>query len=266
MKRQNLYWIISFMVYGVSAYIIGFYFTHDIAGGILCAIPCFIIGLLIASAADGYLSSRYPGFLYTPYKDKVKLVKERQEKRNAESEKILNTIDNELLYPYSSLSWKYKLISDFCFDHPKLIKRLKESERYTTWRTDVIDWAKSNLYRIESFYFNDGVVDYVYDSDCQTNGLIDLNVKYGYPQDPDYAAGCDISIKDTYLPKDYFEFPGLVWESEDIDFEDYVVKKKHPSAAEALSFGIGLAAGLELFDGDDANCHGNDTGDCGGLF
>lgn len=266
MKRENLYWIISTIAYGISAYIIGYYFTHDIVGGILCAIPVFFIGLLIAAAADGYLSSRYPGFLYTPYEDKVKLVKERQKKRNAETDKILNAIDNELSWPYSSLSWKYKLISDFCIDHPALIKRLKESEIYMTWRTDVIDWAKSNLDRIESFYFNDGMVNYVYDSDYQTNGLIDINATYGLPHKPNYAVDCDISIKDKHLPEDYFESPGLVWESEDIDFDDYVVKKKHPSAAEALSFGIGLAAGLNLFDGGNANCHGNDTGDCGGSL
>lgn len=265
MKRKNLYWIISIIVYGVSAYIIGQYFTHDVFGGVLCAIPCLIIGLLIASAFDGYLSSRFPDFLYTPYEDKVKMIIERKRKRDSEESKTLNILENELLYPYTSLSWKYKLIVDFCFEHPRLKKRLKENERYITWRTDVIDWAKSNLFRIDSFYFNDGIFDYVFDSECQTDGLIDLNVKYGYPHDPNYEVICDIDFKNKRLPKDYFEFPGLVWESEDMDVDDYIVKKKRPTAAEALSFGIGLAAGLELFDCGNANSEGNDAGDCNGM-
>lgn len=266
MKRKNLYWSTTMAIYVVSAYIIGKYFTHDVFGGMVCAIPCFVIGYLIAAMADGYLTSRYPTFLYTPYDEKIKAVMKRQEKRSAEEAKLLQAVENELLYPYNSLSRKYKFISDFCFEHPRLINRLKESEKYIIWRTDVLDWAKSNLYRLDGFYFNDGIVDYVYDSNCQTNGMIDLNLKYGYPQEPARQVDCDIDFKNKHLPEDYFEFPGLVWESEDIDVDEYVIKRQHPAAAESLSFGIGLAAGLELFSSKDGNCsNGNDAGDCGGL-
>ncbi len=254
------------MIYAVSAYIISRYFTHDVVGAILCAIPCFLIGLVVASAVDRYLSSRFPGFVYTPREVKEKMIVERQRKHDEEESKALSILENELLYPYSSLSWKYKLISDFCYDYPKLIKRLKESERYITWRTDVIDWAKDNLHRFQSFYFNDGIVDYVFDSEYQDGEMVDLNKKYGYPPDPDYEVICDIEFNNKRLPKDYFESPDLVWESEDIDdVDDYVVKKKRASAGDALAFGAGLGAGMALFGGGDSVCGGSDAGDCGGI-
>lgn len=261
MKRGNLYLSISIVIYVISV-VVCEYFTHDIFGGLLCAIPGLFIGCIIASAIDGYLSSRFPGFLYTPYQDKVKLVLARVKKREAEEVKILNIIENELLYPYTSLSWKYKLISDFCYDHPKLIRRLKESERYITWRDDVLRWAKYNLYRIESFYFNDGIYDYVYYTDFQSAELTDLNVKYGYAQDAGYEVLCDVEFKNERLPKDYFDFPGLVWETEDMETDNYDVQKNRRTAAEALSFGIGLGAGLELFGDNHSGCDGVD---CGGA-
>lgn len=242
MKRQAFYWIISFIVYGISAYIIGQYFTHDIIGGIFCAIPCFIIGMLMASAADGYLSSRYPGFLYTPYEDKVKMAIARKTKRDSEESKILGILENELLYPYTSLSRKYKLISDFCYEHPKLIKRLKKSDRYITWRTDVIDWAKDNIDRVESFNFNDGICDYIFDASVQTQGIVDLKAKYNTPQEMDYSVICDVEIKNKRVPKDYFEFPGLVWEDEqiEVDDDDYGNTTKRSKASDALALGIGI--------------------------
>lgn len=254
------------MTYFLSAGIIGIYFIHDFMAALIGGIPCILIGIFISAGADGYLSSRYPGFLYTPYEDKAKLVIERKERRDVEQAKVLNIIENELLYPYTSLSWKYKLIGDFCFEHPNLINRLKKSEKYIIWRTDVIDWAKSNSYRLESFYFNDGVVNYVFDSDFQTDGLIDLIDKYKYQQDVGYEVICNVDFKSKHLPEDYFEYPGLVWESEDIDYDEYFVNKKRTTVAEALSFGVGLGAGLELAGDNGSNIYGgNDAGGCDGL-
>lgn len=254
MKRKNLYIGVSIVTYAVSAYVISRYFVHEAFGAMICATPCILIGLLLASVFDSYLTSSYPGFLYTPYEDRVKMAMKRKEKRDAEESKMFEILENELLYPYTSLGWKYKRICDFCYEHPKFLKRLKESERYITWRTDVVDWAKSNLYRLDGFYLRDGVVDYIYDSEYQNNGLVDLIAKYESLKDDNCVIVCEIDFKRKRLPKDYFEFPGLVWESEDMDGEDYVVRKNRTTDGEALSFGAGLAAGLELFDSNESDC------------
>ncbi len=149
-------------------------------------------------------------------------IKAEQECNANEVARQLRILNAELISVYSSLSTKYRRISDFCYDYPGYIKQLKETESYKMWRDDVIDWARDNVYRLESFYFNDGFFFYVQDVSTEGGILVDLNEKCHYPQDPGSDVICDMEFKNIRLSKDYFEFPGLVWEDEDND--DFVTK------------------------------------------
>lgn len=136
-----------------------------------------------------------------------------------QSNERLKILDAELINCYTSLSWKYKLISDFCRDFPEDVEELKETERYKSWRRDVMDWAKYNLYRLDSFYFSDGFVLIIDESTSGVRELVDLNKKFNYPLNPKDDIICDVEIGITRLPKDYFEFPNLVWEDEEDDYD-----------------------------------------------
>lgn len=268
MNRKYLYCGVSIVVYLISAWIIGKYFTHDILGGIACATPCAVLGFLIGAVVDGIISSINPDFLYTPYEYKVKLVIERQKKREEEAGRIADeasrafkVLENELLNPYTSLSWKYELISRFCYRYPNYNRLLKESEMYQTWRTDVINWANDNLSRLKNFYLSDGVCDYFFDCSVMVDEITDNNEKYPDLKDIDQAVTCDVEFKRRRKPKDYFEFPGLVWEDEDFDYS--LDHKTHTSAEDAFALGIGMGVGLGLADSCD---HSADSGDgCGAV-
>lgn len=81
MNRNYLYLLITLATYFVSAAIIVLFSTYDIPAGLMCAIPFAIFGLLIGAAVDSYLSSKYPGTLYLPYKQMRALAQERIKKR-----------------------------------------------------------------------------------------------------------------------------------------------------------------------------------------
>lgn len=150
--------------------------------------------------------------------------------------------------PYTSLSWKYKLINDFCYDHPELIEKLKMSERYKIWRQDVIDWARDNLYRLDGFYLSDGLVWYMDNPTSEGKAIVNLKEEYNKPTNPEDIVICDVEFNNRRLPHDYFEAPALVWEDEedDDDFEDFGNddRKSKVGDAIAVGMGIGIANGL----------------------
>lgn len=94
MKRNHLYWATSLLTYAVVACIIDTYFIHDVAVTLVCSIPGIIFGIPIGSALDKYISSRFPGFLYTPNEDLVRMAQDRQEKR----EKLQSTMLFKMQY------------------------------------------------------------------------------------------------------------------------------------------------------------------------
>lgn len=165
--------------------------------------------------------------------------------RSVESEplKILNY---ELLNPHTSLSWKYKLINGFCYDHPELIEKLKKSEKYKIWRQDVIDWAGDNLYRLDGFFLSDGLVWYMDNFSSEGRAIMNLKEEYNKPTNPKDMVICDVEFNNRRLPHDYFEAPGLVWEDEDDDFNNNRHNRKHDKNADsfAVGVGIGLVNGL----------------------
>ena len=157
----------------------------------------------------------------------------------------LRILNYELLNPYTSLSWKYKLINDFCYDHPELIEKLKMSERYKIWRQDVIDWARDNLYRLDGFYLSDGLVWYMDNPTSEGKAIVNLKEEYNKPTNPEDIVICDVEFNNRRLPHDYFEAPALVWEDVD-DFEDFGNddRKSKVGDAIAVGMGIGIANGL----------------------
>lgn len=171
--------------------------------------------------------------------------------RSVESEP-LRILNYELLNTHTSLSWKYKLINDFCYDHPELIEKLKKSEKYKIWRQDVIDWARDNLYRLDGFFLSDGLVWYMDNPSSEGRAIVNLKEEYNKPTNPEDIVICDVEFKNRRLPDDYFEAPGLVWEDEDFDY--YGKARKRNDAADAITFGIGLGVGLGIGGSNDGGC------------
>lgn len=157
--------------------------------------------------------------------------------------------------PHTSLSWKYKLINDFCYDHPELVEKLKMSEKFKIWRQDVIDWARDNLYRLDGFFLSDGLVWYMDNPSSEGRAIVNLKEEYNKPTNPEDMVICDVEFNNRRLPHDYFEAPGLVWEDDDFDY--YGKARKRNDAADAIAFGIGLGAGLGIGGSNDGGC------DCG---
>lgn len=154
----------------------------------------------------------------------------------------LSILKLELLNPDTSLGWKYKQIYAFCYDYPSIVSQLKESEHYKRWRTDVIDWAKNNIERLEGFYFCDGIVDFIYDASQHYTDLIDLRKRFNMPQDTQSDVICEVEFNNKRVPRDYFEFPALVWEDEkdDDDFDNYGNDDKKSNFSDALGVGMGI--------------------------
>lgn len=211
-----------------------------------------ISAALLFSVLLSVISMGVYGWMVRFFKHDYREEKEEPVGRNQDNEaaRQLHILDMELINCYTSLSWKYIKISDFCINYPEFIKQLKETEHYKIWRTDVIDWAKDNLYRLESFYFNDGFFLYV-NSQTPEGGmcLIELNEKYNYPNEPEIEVICDIEFKRIKLPRDYYESPALVWEDENDDDDDfdYIGDRNENSKASdafAVGMGIGIVNGL----------------------
>lgn len=137
-------------------------------------------------------------------------IKAEQECNANEVARQLRILNAELISVYSSLSTKYRRISDFCYDYPGYIKQLKETESYKMWRDDVIDWARDNVYRLESFYFNDGFFFYVQDVSTEGGILVDLNEKCHYPQDPGVMLSVTWNLRIYVCRKTTLSFPSCV--------------------------------------------------------
>ncbi|MCM1066494.1 MAG: hypothetical protein NC418_02850 [Muribaculaceae bacterium] len=183
-----------------------------------------------------------------------------EEFQENEAEAQFKILDRELLYPYSSLSWKYKLISDFCFDYPEYLPQLKENANYIRWRTDVVDWAKDNVDRLESFHFSDGIYNYVYEASIQNLEIVDIMAKANLPKEVGCDVCCEVTIKKKRVPKDYFDLPGLVWEDDDFDIDNQRKASDSNSSGAPIEFICGLfcgsADGSQTSDGGDGSSFG----------
>lgn len=215
MDRKYLYWGMAIASYFVSVWIIAVYFTHDIAGGLLCAIPCLMFGLLIGRAVDRWVSSAYPDALYTSYKDMRSLAQARQKKREELQETMLYKMQymhglertiaelNEIFTANRSLKltrWRvfrawYKSQIDHMLQHPSIYGLTVQGEPYCKdddplYDPNAPDWS---IYDSEHYYDDDDDdydCDYEEgDGDCDDDdGDYDEEEDYG---DDDYAYGYD---------------------------------------------------------------------------
>lgn len=180
-----------------------------------------------------------------------------EDKRVAEAERAFETLDRELLSIYNSLSHQYEKISDFLYLYPEYAVWLKETERYKDWRDRLLYWADENIERLKDFYFSDGLVCYI----IQGLELVNVYDSNAMESDPGAAVLCEVALKKSRLPADYFQQAFTVWEEEDID-GDIRGRRRH-SDSSATAFGIGIGAGIGLSGHDhhgDSHCG---DGDCG---
>ncbi|MCM1450678.1 MAG: hypothetical protein NC102_00245 [Clostridium sp.] len=266
MKIKVFYWLvyeacfIASMILGMAAesWMPDDFLAIVLQAAALAIIPLMIVGPLLQALLD----SRFPGWLYVPFSEKRKKALERQKKRDEVAKEKFKELERALLYPFYSLGRKHTMISDFCCDNPKRVKWLKDSKYYVMWRTDVINWARNNISRIKFFNFNDGIFMYIFDSEQGYRDLVNLTEKYNFTPNPNCKVDCCIELNDERLPKDYFEFPGLVWEDEDIDESYFPAEKRRTAAADAFAFGAGVGIGMGLFGGGGGSS--SDGGGCAG--
>ena len=214
MKRNYLYWATSLATYFLSAWIVGTYFTHDVPGGLMCATPCLIFGILIGAAIDGYISSKYPGVLYTPYKKRLILAQERQKKREE--------LQQTMLFKMQYMQGLERTISEL----NEIFKANREL-RLTRWIV-FRAWYKAQI-----------------DHMLQYPDIYHLSVDgdpYNKDEDPLYDP--DAPDWEQYDRPHYDEEDDE--EDDEDDFDDYYNgdKKSKVSDALAVGMGIGIVNGL----------------------
>lgn len=89
MNRKYLYLTVSLIIYALGVWIIIKYFINELSEALVCGLPCIVLGLLIGAVIDGYISSLYPDFLYTPFADLRKWTGVLIEKREKIQEQML---------------------------------------------------------------------------------------------------------------------------------------------------------------------------------
>lgn len=210
MNRQLLYWIVSLTIYFLSAYLIWKYFVHEFLGGIICALPFVFIGNLLGEVLDEYISSRYPGFLYTPYDEKRVLAEARMKKRKELQEKMLV----EMQYMQGLERTIAELNAIF-----KANRELKLT-RWVVFRS----WYKDQI-----------------DHMLQYPDIYHLSVEgeaYSKDADPLYDPKApDWSIYDR---EHYYDDEDDEDDGDDDDFEDFGDDHKKSKVSDALAIGMGI--------------------------
>jgi len=222
MKRNYLYWATSLATYILSAWIIGTYFTHDIPGGLTCATPCLILGILIGSAIDGYISSKYPGVLYTPYKTLRILARKRQKKREDLQETML-------------FKMQYMQGLEHCISELNEIFKANRELKLTRWIV-FRAWYKAQI-----------------DHMLQHPDIYHLSVD-GNPYDKDEDPLYDPAAPDWSI----YEREHNYRDDVDNDDDDYGNTNKRSNASDALAVGMGFGivnglTGSSVFGGGGGN-------------
>ena len=150
------------------------FFTDDLSSGLLFAIPSVILGYFISIEVDGYISSRYPDCLYTPFEIKRDYAAARIQRREelketmllkmqymqglehtiAELNKIFNANNDLKLNRWVVFRSWYKDQIDYMLQHPDIYNLSVDGEPYVKEDDPLYDpvapdWS---LYGREHYY------------------------------------------------------------------------------------------------------------------
>ncbi len=216
MNRKYIYSITTIITFLLTFWIIFKYFVPDLSFALLGATICSVLGFLFGAMADGYIESRYPGFLYTPMKTMRMMAKERQKKRAELQERMLFKMQYMQGIEYTIVE-----LNKIFTANPRL--RLTRWIVFRSWYKCQIDHM---LEKPDIYHLTVGGEPYNKDDDPLYS-----------PSAPDWS----LYDRDHYYDDD----DDYEYRVDDDDFDDLNIKERSSDdEALALGIGIGVASGL----------------------